>query len=728
MSEKLSSMPGQMSQYKEIKEQIYSNGAQHYRGELADGTTVPVAGDKVLDAYGYDPKASKESFDPIEVPVKETRSRNPIGRSFDRTGIKDMETASDKKIAEVQKQKGVEERRNSKEVSLLNDVAELRVYGSRGRTYTDPETGRVIADAKNPIKSVSERIMDEKGGTHAERTKIAKEYMENIDDFLSQDYELTQAEFLTELRMQDKQQQRDMVAQLISNGMDPAKATEKASNAYTKKEATRLKLVKENGYMTADEYVRGINGHPHTHGEGGGEGGDDKPTPLTTEQQEAIDRAEAAVAIARDRYIEVSSQGRKVAFGLRGDKRTSAEKDAEKEYLDALTYAGNLVGRTFEMQGFTEADIDGIAKLAQAKESEVLVIEGLQRRQEELANTKFMGRFNNWFTRQTADKEGKSAVFGQIKKAAAMATIGVGAAAGIGLGVAGGAAVGAIGVPALLAARFGKGQAVSRISKNANAATQANVHNSEVHTANLKLINTSTNRLTAEELIASTQKKNSEYKTMNRRRVIGSAVLGGGAMVAAEALANTGVGGSVREWVADRFSDRFPLFGGRPESTDLGDGSGSSAGETPPPASNDEIDNPFNNGPDDSVDPSDISDPSDGGASGELPPEVALALDDRTQEVLNTEGQYPWSRAEALYGGNDAAPRLMSAVEDLQSQGVDAQWVGNPLTDRNAYISINGQTDTSAVWQQLAPALAQQDLDNFFNSLSDSVDELPKTA
>lgn len=80
----------------------------------------------------------------------------------------------------------------------------------------------------------------------------------------------------------------------------------------------------------------------------------------------------------------------------------------------------------------------------------------------------------------------------------------------------------------------------------------------------------------------------------------------------------------------------------------------------------------------------------------------------RTNEILQAQGTYPWGRAEQLYG-DQAMLRLTQAVDRLRANGVDARWVGN-------YIEVNGASDTDTVWNHLAKALAEQDLQNFFDA------------
>jgi hypothetical protein len=101
---------------------------------------------------------------------------------------------------------------------------------------------------------------------------------------------------------------------------------------------------------------------------------------------------------------------------------------------------------------------------------------------------------------------------------------------------------------------------------------------------------------------------------------------------------------------------------------------------------------------------------------------IEKAVDERTGELSDIEGSTSWSRANEAYGDN-ATPRLIGAVEALQADGVDAQWHGNPNTDTNAWISIDGNSETDYVWNRLAQVLGQQDVESFLTTQA----ELPST-
>lgn len=452
---------------------------------------------------------------------------------------------------------------------------------------------------------------------------------------------------------------------------------------------------------------------------------DDTPKiELSEHHTKAIEAAEEKIAKAREAYIEISAKRRKLSFGLRRKNRNSAVVDAKQTYEEALADAAKITKEAFDTEGVSNAELLALAKIAGAKESEELNINGLQAKQEELANTKFMTSFNNWWTRQTAIKEdGSKPRFGKFKKIAAMATIGltVGVVAGTTLSVAGVGLAGAS-LPGVLAYRFTKGQAVSRISQNADAATQAKVHNEAAHIATQNSIDNATSIDEINwNITGVSQEKTEEYITKNRKR-LGKAALVGTVFGVAGSMGSELFSGSVGGIVENEGSVNSNSLLGKIATAKgwlqsrietLSDSNGpekSSTGTTV--------------GGSESTSTTDIS--TETAASSELASSAAdnlptqeqidainEALDSRTADLMSTEGDNPWTKASEAYG-SDATARLIQAVESLQEQGVDAEWSADPMTSQNAYIMINGQSATGDIWPALAAALAEQDLENYF--------------
>jgi hypothetical protein len=104
---------------------------------------------------------------------------------------------------------------------------------------------------------------------------------------------------------------------------------------------------------------------------------------------------------------------------------------------------------------------------------------------------------------------------------------------------------------------------------------------------------------------------------------------------------------------------------------------------------------------------------------------IENAVEQRTAEISDAEGSTPWARYASVYGAENATRELISAVEALQADGVDAQWHGNPLTDRNAWISISddpnvpGNSDVNFVTNRLAQASAEINVAEFLGGIEE---------
>ena len=107
---------------------------------------------------------------------------------------------------------------------------------------------------------------------------------------------------------------------------------------------------------------------------------------------------------------------------------------------------------------------------------------------------------------------------------------------------------------------------------------------------------------------------------------------------------------------------------------------------------------------------------SERGGKGGNPLEAAV--NGRTKEVMDASGKYPWNRAASLYGHREATARLMSASDKLRASGAKVEWHGNPLASNKAWVSIDGVSDTKAVWARLSRAMAEDDAKRFFENIS----------
>jgi hypothetical protein len=631
-------IPTELHNPNEIVEQQDKNGRDLYFGVDDAGKKTRLGRDSIIEAYGYDSSLPNgdTAVVPIETPAEaldrtitdgrttkvaedariSSLNRGNIGRSFDRTGMADMEAASGKKVAANEKARAIEKRASSAEVSALNDLAELSLYGSKGRTYTNPETGEVIADAANPHKGKLERILSDAsyGKTAIDRKAKADQYNADIDTLLSDGFELTQAKLVMDLREKEESGFAHMTNELTKEhggkpGLSIEEADKRVAQMIVHKDKKRLALVKDEGLMHQAEYDTF-----KAHKNGAPTDPADVPAPtdpadvpaptdpepfeikLTPIQENMVKEAHENTVKLRNDYIELASKRRKLSFGFSKSSREAAIDDAFAIYSSAYAEEGNLVHGIYEHAGATSEQILEEAKYGWALESEARNIGvlneetgnregGFTQAQERLANNnKLQKTFNTMWTRLTAatklDNEGnevarskKSIRLGQIAKVVA----GVGAGYGVGrlvggkIGKAAGIAGGALGagavLPALLAFRFAKGQAVASVLKNAEAGTQANKHNMDVYLKERAKFEESTQLMEARAVGESSNEKTKEYVNKNRIRQISALALG----VTGAGLAQNGAIGAL----VDKVKDFIPFVGDNGKIPFVGDGGGS---------------------------------------------------------------------------------------------------------------------------------------------------------
>lgn len=174
------------------------------------------------------------------------------------------------------------------QIEEYNDTAELRIFGSRGRTYKDKD-GNTIADADHPIPGILEQaeeaakaaLVEPDNVKHqpqpirdrlarqrkAEARKIKQEAQKYVDEILdlqqSDGLSLSQAELVVALRRDDTQQKEafvqkritDLEAHGIRSAAAKRQATQEANAMYTRKDTQRLRTIKQNDLYNYDEYV-----------------------------------------------------------------------------------------------------------------------------------------------------------------------------------------------------------------------------------------------------------------------------------------------------------------------------------------------------------------------------------------------------------------------------------------------------------------------------------------
>lgn len=178
----------------------------------------------------------------------------------------------------AQQQLQAEQQAFTVQASPLDDAAEMRVYGSRGRIYYNPG-GDVIAEADNVTPSRFDQIRrDESLDSNPEsRRRLAEGYRHDIDDLTTnQGLNLFQAEVIAEGRLADRGNILRLTGRFMDGGetrgrfdastgvrmpdnaaMEYDKARQRAVDSYQRKDASRVRRARlENPYTRADEQAR----------------------------------------------------------------------------------------------------------------------------------------------------------------------------------------------------------------------------------------------------------------------------------------------------------------------------------------------------------------------------------------------------------------------------------------------------------------------------------------
>ncbi len=489
-----------------------------YGVDKETGKKIRLKEKDVLDAYGYD----KEDYQgprpegPVSTPPEDekpekpeekyprvkkvTKSRPVIGRTAGGTGIRDMEADVATKLAENGKERAIEARkraiearRNSPEVALLNDKAELEVYGSRGRTYTDPETGAVIADADHPIKGKLEEIRSNRrfGTTEKERNDAADKYEAELNGLIGDDFELTQAKLIMDFREVDFTEKHKLTAQFMDEGMSAVDANERAEALYAKKDSKRLEIIKDNGLMSAEEYKAYVSKR-----NAAGSGKKPKPpippeyeydTDEIREKLKGLKLLEQELEVARDKYALETARSRKSYLGRFATGNSWVGRKLKK-IPGVQSFLDKQNGK-FD-QEVVEAEQDYTRRSKQVSEHTESIMQDMDYSKEQLDIYKAAGqllqdadfergirehskeenkdatRLSNWWVQNKGIK-------GKLKKAALVATAGlaVGASAGLATPFIAGGLLAGVGVPTVAGGVAGGSLAVHVNRRKANSLT-----------------------------------------------------------------------------------------------------------------------------------------------------------------------------------------------------------------------------------------------------------------
>lgn len=170
-------------------------------------------------------------------------------------------------------QAAIEERKIKGDVRQLNDLADLEIFGSRGRTYRHPTTGQIIADKTHPYKGLLEKMREEPGelkhrpqpyrNAEAQKREIeAKKYEKDLLELIDKEgLELCQAKLVMDLRRKDSIEKPKLRKKLETDGGrvhnkdgQPITPAKKTSELYKKLDKERIKTVKNEGVFTLEEY------------------------------------------------------------------------------------------------------------------------------------------------------------------------------------------------------------------------------------------------------------------------------------------------------------------------------------------------------------------------------------------------------------------------------------------------------------------------------------------
>ena len=172
-----------------------------------------------------------------------------------------MELAGTEAINARDEALAIEGRINSQEISALNDLAQLEIYGDGGRTWVDGD-GEVLAGPEKRYAGRIEALRNDRSGgrmTEKARNERADKYEASINGLLGEGFELTQAKLIMDLREEDEVNGASMLnKRLIERGSlnpgDLESAAGEIETIYAKKDQKRLQLIRDKGIFSADEY------------------------------------------------------------------------------------------------------------------------------------------------------------------------------------------------------------------------------------------------------------------------------------------------------------------------------------------------------------------------------------------------------------------------------------------------------------------------------------------
>lgn len=373
--------------------------------------------------------------------------------------------ASDAKQAQSSAEQVQRENAFSLRAEAANDTAELELYGSRGREYTDPETGAVIADADNPVTGKLEYMRNDRqlGRTEAERQGAADMYEAAILRDVEGGLPLAQAKLIADLELTDIEKRGKLIGEHISRGKGVDEARDLVDALLCRLADNRRRCIIEGGALSMSDYEE-LRGGKDLYAAETTDTSDDEPVdepdkPTDTPDDEPVDEpgkelelrkepelidVEGMVFPSLNKYAELTARDRKSYFvgrytkderSLTGkilrkiglgkafnglNERQGKEIDqAREEYELAMADAQGALHMEMSRLGYSQIEAQqSTAELARDIE---LLFESMVINHRS-AQSKDTNKFVNWWVKQ----EGKKGMF---KKAGVV--LGAGAAIGL---------------------------------------------------------------------------------------------------------------------------------------------------------------------------------------------------------------------------------------------------------------------------------------------------------
>ena len=411
--------------------------------------------------------------------------------SHSQQGIRTMEANAASNIAASQEteayamdstfdQEALDSRKASPEISVLNDMAQIEIWGTNGKTegFVDPITGKPLTA---PIKGVLEEIRENRryGTTEAEREMKASDVETEIVGLVDEGFELSQAKLIWDMRQNDDKSAANMISKYIAGGMSATDAESKVRKVYSHKDSQRLDIIQNEGIFTEKEYKNFLEGDSKSSLP------EEDDTKILQRDQDKIHLTELTKRVndIRNEYARLSA-GRGRRFGGQGEFSESKVAEARKAWEESKALRNELIAHELKMAlaaGVSEEDLMNYLPLFSIGDNESMARSLYDQRLlatgdykvnsksgeldevEPKGIHKWTRKFYKWWGKQSGEKLLSTAT---LKKSGAMIFIGIPVGAGaalVGSTILGPIAGGALG--AVVATKLAKGLMSYHINK-----------------------------------------------------------------------------------------------------------------------------------------------------------------------------------------------------------------------------------------------------------------------